>query len=114
MPSPATADYDQIVKAHRSEHSGGGRYAPNRVQEVRRHPICLLWQRMTTSYLKRHNWTLRGINRRMKLRSNGFSRKLENLEVRINLGYFDYTLVKPHRSLGGATPGMAMGAASRP
>ena len=79
--------------------------------EVRRQPVCGYLQRMTTSYVERHNWTLRGINRRMTRLSNGFSRKLENLKAQIALGYYWYNMVKGHRSLGGATPAMALGVA---
>ena len=66
-------------------------------------------ENVTTSYVERHNWTLRGINRRMTRLSNGFSRKLENLEAQVALGYYWYNLVKGHKSLGGRTPAMALG-----
>ncbi len=45
--------------------------------------------------------------------SNGFSRKLENLRAQIALGYYWYNLCKAHRSLGGATPAIALGMTDR-
>lgn len=102
-------DYGHVVKVHKHEHSGRGRYAPPRFAGVRRCPIVGYPQRMSTSYVERHNWTLRGINRRMTRLSNGFSRKLENLKAQVALGYYFYNLVKPHKSLGGQTPAMALG-----
>ena len=106
-------DYGVLVKEYQHERSGRGRYAPPRVSRVRRHPICGSPRRMTTSYVERHNWTMRGLNRRMTRLSNGFSRKLENLKAQIALGYYWYNPCKPHRSLAGATPAIALGVTDR-
>ena len=106
-------DYGQIHKEHRHEISGRGRYAPPRFGRVRKEAICGNPRRMTTSYVERHNWTLRGINRRMTRLSNGFSQKLDNLKAQVALGYYFYNMVKSHRSLGGATPAMALGSTDR-
>ena len=64
--------------------------------------------------MDRHNGTLQGINRRIARLSDGFSRKLEYLVAQVNLAYYFYNMVKGHKSLGGATPAMALGVTSEP
>ena len=105
-------DYGICHKEYQREHSGRGRYAPPRVSHVRRLPVCGFPRKISTSLVERHNWSLRGIHRRMTRLSNGFSRKLENLIAQVNLGYFYYNMVRRHTTVR-TTPAVAMGATDR-
>ena len=61
---------------------------------------------VSTSFVERHNWTLRTHLRRYTRLSNGFSRKLENHAAAVALNYFAYNFIKIHRSLR-MSPAMA-------
>ena len=67
---------------------------------------------ISTSYVERHNWTLRTTMRRYTRLSNGFSRKVENHMAAVALNYFAYNFIKIHRTLG-VTPAMAAGVTDR-
>lgn len=68
-----------------------------------------------TSYVERHNLTIRMTNRRYTRRTNGFSKKLENHVYALALGMFHYNFIRPHMSLGPlTTPAMAAGLTERP
>jgi IS1 family transposase len=69
-------------------------------------------QHVSTSYVERHNWTLRTNNRRYTRLSNGFSRKLENHAAAVSLNYFAYNFIKIHRTLR-TSPAMAAGVTNR-
>lgn len=101
--------YGQLVKIHNPAPVGRERYGPPIFLKVNRYVVSGSPRHVTTSYVERHNWTLRGINRRMTRLSNGFSRKLDNLKAQVALSYYFYNMVKPHGSLGGRTPAMALG-----
>lgn len=86
-------------------------------------PVCLGCQVQTvtgdpdpkhisTSYVERHNWTVRTTMRRYTRLSNGFSRKIENHAAAVALNYFAYNFIKIHRTLR-VTPAMAAGVTSR-
>jgi hypothetical protein len=63
---------------------------------------------ISTSYVERHNWTLRGRNRRYTRLSNGFSRKLRNHAASVALNYFAYNFIQIHKSLR-TSPAQAAG-----
>jgi hypothetical protein len=69
-------------------------------------------EHVSTSFIERHNWTMRTNNRRMTRLSNGFSRKLENHAASIALGYFSYNFIKIHLTLR-VSPAMAAGVTDR-
>ncbi|HET6842157.1 MAG TPA: IS1 family transposase [Candidatus Angelobacter sp.] len=69
-------------------------------------------QHISTSFIERHNWTMRTNNRRLTRLSNGFSRKLENHAAAVALGYFAYNFIKIHRTLR-MSPAMAAGVTDR-
>jgi IS1 family transposase len=66
---------------------------------------------VSTSYVERQNWTVRGTMRRYTRLSNGFSRKLRNHEAATALNYFAYNFIQIHRTLR-MSPAMAAGVTS--
>jgi IS1 family transposase len=54
---------------------------------------------ISTSFVKRHNWTVRTAMRRYVRLSNGFSRKVENHAAAVALNYFAYNFNQIHRTL---------------
>lgn len=67
---------------------------------------------VSTSYVDRHNLSVRMSNRRYTRLTNAFSRKLENHSASVALGYFTYNFIKIHRTLR-VTPAMAAGVTDR-
>jgi hypothetical protein len=67
---------------------------------------------ISTSYVERHNLSVRMTNRRYTRLTNAFSKKLENHAASIALGYFAYNFIKIHRTLR-CTPAMAAGVTDR-
>jgi IS1 family transposase len=66
----------------------------------------------STSYIERSNLTMRMGMRRMTRLTNGFSKKVENLEHAVSLHFMHYNYCRPHLSLGGKTPAQAAGLAN--
>jgi hypothetical protein len=67
---------------------------------------------ISTSYVERHNLSVRMTNRRYTRLTNAFSKKLENHAAAVALGYFAYNFIKIHRTLR-VTPAMAAGVTNR-
>jgi IS1 family transposase len=67
---------------------------------------------ISTSFVERHNWTVRTAMRRYTRLSNGFSRKVENHAAAVALNYFAYNFIQIHRTLR-TSPAMAAGVADR-
>jgi hypothetical protein len=67
---------------------------------------------ISTSFVERHNLSVRMTNRRYTRLTNAFSRKLENHAAAVALGYFGYNFIKIHRTLR-VTPAMAAGVTDR-
>jgi hypothetical protein len=65
--------------------------------------------RISTSYVERHNLSMRMGMRRFTRLTNGFSKKVENLAHAVSLHYMHYNFARPHTALKGATPAMAAG-----
>ena len=63
---------------------------------------------IATSYSERLNLEIRCKNRRLTRLTNGFSRKVENLEHSMDVGFMVYNFVKIHGSLR-VSPAMAAG-----
>ncbi len=71
----------------------------------------------STSLVERHNLTMRMSMRRFTRKSNGFSKKPENLRHMLALYFAYYNFCRPHESLRrqyDVTPAMEAGLASRP
>lgn len=66
---------------------------------------------VSTSYVERQNLTMRMSMRRFTRLTNGFSKKLENLECAVALHFMHYNFARKHQTLKGRTPAMAAGVA---
>ncbi|MDZ4777269.1 MAG: IS1 family transposase [Alphaproteobacteria bacterium] len=107
-------DYAQIVKAYEAEPVEPGRYSPPRVVSTAK---TVLVGRpasadITTSHVERQNLTMRMSMRRFTRLTNGFSKKLENLQAAVALHFCHYNFCRIHKTLK-ITPAMAAGVSSR-
>lgn len=107
-------DYGQAVKFYEAEPIGPGRYSPPRVthQEITRVQGRPDPAHISTSLVERQNLTMRMAMRRFTRLTNGFSKKVENLEAAVALHFAHYNFVRLHRSLR-ITPAMAAGVSDR-
>lgn len=107
-------DYAMLVKVYGTPEDGEKRYSP---------AVCLGCESRTvtgnpnpkhinTSYIERHNLSVRMTVRRFTRLTNAFSKKLEDHIASIALGYFAYNFIKIHRTLR-MTPAMAAGVTNR-
>ncbi len=108
------ADYARLHKIYQTPRDGTARYSPARcigcaMKEVSGRPDP---KHVSTSFVERQNWTVRGTMRRYTRLSNGFSRKLENHAAATALNYFAYNFIKIHRTLR-TSPAMAAGVTDR-
>ena len=76
-------------------------------------------KKISTSYVERQNLTMRMNMRRFTRLTNGFSKKVQNLEAAVALHFMHYNFVRPHGTLNlekniCMTPAMAAGVAVRP
>lgn len=109
-------DYAQVIKEFGSE--GGEearRYAPPRLigQEKIKVSGTPAEDRICTSHVERHNWTLRTHLRRFTRLSNGFSRKKRNLKAALALYFAYFNFVRMHKTIR-MTPAMKAGIARKP
>jgi len=104
-------DYGRIVKSYEAEPIvGPGRYSPPKVVKVERdvmfgNPDP---RHISTSFVERQNLTMRMNMRRFTRLTNGFSKKLENLEAAVALHFAHYNFIRTHRTLR-TTPALAAG-----
>jgi IS1 family transposase len=110
----ADVDYAQIVKNYAPENAGRGRYSPPVVVGVEKVEIAGRpnWFKVCTSYVERHNLTIRMQLRRFTRLTNGFSKKLANLKAMVALYICYYNFCRIHSSLR-VTPAMAAGVTDR-
>ena len=115
----ADVDYAQLIKQYGIERSEDAsptarRYSPNKVtgQEVRILNGDPDPERISTSYVERHNLHMRMSMRRFTRLTNGFSKKVENHAAMVSLHFMHYNFARAHSSLGKQmTPAMAAGVA---
>ena len=107
-------DYATLSKWYGAELPNERRYSPPVVVSAVRKVISgdPQWAHISTSYVERQNWTLRGTLRRYTRLSNGFSRKIENHMAAVALNYFAYNFIKIHSTLR-MTPAMAAGVSTK-
>jgi IS1 family transposase len=107
-------DYAILVKVYGQPEGEEKRYSP---------AVCIGCERfvmagnpdpkhISTSYVERHNLSVRMTNRRFTRLTNAFSKKLENHAAAVALGYFAYNFIKIHHTLR-VTPAMAAGVTNR-
>jgi hypothetical protein len=65
--------------------------------------------KVSTSYIERHNLTVRMGNRRFTRLTNAFSKKWENHRAALALYLCCYNFCRQHNTLKGSTPAMAAG-----
>jgi IS1 family transposase len=115
----ADVDYAQLIKEYGVEKSQDAsptarRYSPNKVTgiEVRVMNGDPNPEYISTSYVERHNLSMRMTMRRFTRLTNGFSKKVENHAAMVSLHFMHYNFARPHSSLGkNTTPAMAAGVA---
>ncbi|HTX38654.1 MAG TPA: DDE-type integrase/transposase/recombinase [Bryobacteraceae bacterium] len=107
-------DYAMLVKVYANDPASEKRYSP---------AICTSCERNTimgnpdpahisTSYIERHNLSVRMTTRRFTRLTNALSKKLENHIASVALTYFAYNFIKVNRTLR-TTPAMAAGITDR-
>ena len=111
-------DYAQIWK-----HSVPREEARS-VPKIERTPIRLQGNpdpdHIGTAYIERQNLTMRSNMRRFTRKSNGFSRRQQNLAAAVALHFMHYNYIRPHGTLTAAmhgkptTPAMAAGLLEHP
>jgi IS1 family transposase len=108
-------DYGRIVKRYAVEPAREGRYSP---------PICIGVEkdviygdpdpeRICTSHVERQNLNVRMQSRRFTRLTNGFSKKVENLEAAVALHFAAHNFVRVNRTIK-TTPAVAAGIAAEP
>ena len=108
----ADIDYAMLVKLYGQEPEAEKRYSP--AQCIGADPHIIQGnpdpKLISTSFIERQNLTMRMSMRRFTRLTNGFSKKVENLEYAVALHYMHYNFARPHRTLANPyprTPAMA-------
>lgn len=107
-------DYAMLVKYYGTGPGESGGYSPPRcimakAKKINGDPDM---SRASTSYIERQNLTMRMSMRRFTRLTNGFSKKVENLEYAEALHFMYYNFARPHSSLANPyprTPAMVAG-----
>jgi IS1 family transposase len=110
----ADIDYGVLNKIYGSEPEQEKRYSPAKCigaekQIKQGNPDPKL---ISTSYVERQNLTMRMSMRRFTRLTNGFSKKIENLEYAVALHFMQYNFARVHKALANPyprTPAMAAG-----
>jgi IS1 family transposase len=107
-------DYAMLVKIYGKPEGEEKRYSPAVCIGCESHVITGRPEpkHINTSYVERHNLSVRMTNRRFTRLTNGFSKKIDNHAASVALGYFAYNFIKIHRTLR-TTPAMAAGVTNR-
>jgi IS1 family transposase len=114
----ADIDYAQLVKLYGTPPAtaeAARRYSPADCVGARKDRITGNPDRrhVSTSYVERHNLTMRMGMRRFTRLTNAFTKKVENHCHALALYFVFYNFVKQHKSLKGLSPAMAAGVTDR-
>ena len=108
-------DYAMLIKLYGqpADAEERRRYSPGRCVGVRRVYVSGSpdMAEANTSYVERHNLTMRMSMRRFTRLTNAFSKKVENHAHALALYFVFYNFMRPHTSLNGKTPAQAAGLA---
>ena len=114
----ADIDYAQLVKLYGAPSTApdaARRYSPTECVGSRKDKITGNPDRrhISTSYVERHNLTIRMGMRRFTRLTNAFTKKVENHCHALALYFVFYNFVKQHKTLKGLSPAMAAGVSDR-
>lgn len=104
-------DYTMLEKHYGMDTSRGPvRYSPSKLQSITLRHICgnPAPEHVSTSFSERQNLTMRMGMRRFTRLTNGFSKKIENLQAAVALHYMHYNFARVHQTLR-VTPAMESG-----
>lgn len=103
-------DYAQLIKLYGNTSEGQKRYSPAACTGTQKNRIAGTpdKKKISTSYVERNNLTMRMGMRRFTRLTNGFSKKVENLEHAVSLHMMYYNFVRIHKTLK-VTPAMEAG-----
>ena len=104
-------DYAMLVKIYEGQ-DGERRYSPAGFVKAEKRRINGMpdMNKASTSYVERQNLTMRMSMRRFTRLTNGFSKKIENLEHAVSLHFMYYNFGRIHKTLR-VTPAMEAGIA---
>jgi len=106
----ASVDYARLVKMYGAAPDGEKRYSPSKFVSAKKQRVTGDPDKgkVSTSYVERQNLTMRMSMRRFTRLTNGFSKKVQNLEHAVSLHFMHYNFCRVHQSLR-VTPAMEAG-----